>query len=1109
MRRSLTLSILTIGCCLALAVLGHAVPPGAGENSGESSYRPTIAKASGEGERAAGSIRVPKDVAVKLFAAEPMVANPVSFCLDEKGRLYVVETFRLHHGVTDNRSHMNWIDDDVASKMVEDRIAMYRKYLGADFATFAQEHDRIRLIVDKDGDGKADHDTIFVDGFNNAEDGLASGVLARKGDVWFTCIPDLWKLRDENGDGTADVKTSLQKGYGIHVAFLGHDLHGLRFGPDGKLYFSIGDRGLHVQTEGRLVSNPDSGAVLRCNPDGSELEIFANGLRNPQELAFDIHGNLFTCDNNSDSGDKARAVYLVEGGDSGWRIGYQYLEFPESRGPWNAEKLWYPQWDGQAAYLLPPLINIADGPSGFTYEPGVSRLPERYRHHFFLCDFRGAAGQSGIRSFATKPKGASFEVVDAEQFLWGAEATDADFGPDGSLYVSDWVTGWNLTGKGRIYRVAEKGEPGPKVQEVKALLADDLSRKPAGALVALLDHDDMRVRQEAQFALAERKEDSLTSLSQAAKSASKLTARLHAIWGLGQLGRARVDVAGPLLPLLKDSEAEVRAQAAKVLGELKVPSALEPLIGAAADSQPRVRFFAAMALGKLGRPEALPALLNVLRDANDREPYLRHAAVMGLTGINSNDLLAKSMSDSSSSVRMGVLLAMRRLNDSKISGFLNDSSAAIVLEAARAIYDAPIPAGFEALAALADRPGINDEPLLRRVINANARLGDDASMARLANLASRSDLPESIRIEAIEVLGETGKAMGRDRITGLWRPQPPRSVELAAEAFRKPLPELLRQPINAIRLAAIEALGPLPINDAGKALLEIVSDTKLKNELRVGAVQALDRLHDSHLAEAVKLAVHDKSAEVRVAGQRLLATLEPAQALTALEEVLEHGSLEERQGAFTTLGKMPGTGADGLLAKWLDKLKGRQVAPEVRLDLLEASKLRPAAEIKDRLKQIEESQAPNDPLATYRAALAGGNAKRGSQILREKAEVSCLRCHKVNGRGGEVGPELTGIGSRHDREYLLAAIVTPNAAIAKGFETVVIARNDGQVVSGVLKEDDGQQIRLLDVNGKAITVPKSEIEEQTRGASAMPDDVVKQLSKSEIRDLVEYLAGLK
>src|SRR5207253_5002757 len=142
---------------------------------------------------------------------------------------------------------------------------------------------------------------VFADGFHNAETGIGAGVLARQGSVYYTCIPDLWLLKDTKGDGKADVRQSLSMGYGVHIAFLGHDLHGLRIGPDGRLYFSIGDRGINVVTrEGKPLVYPDEGAVLRCELDGSNLEVFARGLRNPQELAFDEFGNLFTGDNNSD-----------------------------------------------------------------------------------------------------------------------------------------------------------------------------------------------------------------------------------------------------------------------------------------------------------------------------------------------------------------------------------------------------------------------------------------------------------------------------------------------------------------------------------------------------------------------------------------------------------------------------------------------------------------------------------------------------------------------------------------------------------------------------------------------------------------------------------------
>ncbi len=674
-------------------------------------YAPRIAPASEEAKRAIKSFRIPKGLEVELFAAEPLLANPVAFGIDEKGVFYVAETFRHGAGVTDTRNHMNWLDDDLASRTVADRVAMYKKYLGSEFARYEVEHERVRRVVDRDGDGHADASTVFADGFNDPAAGIGAGILARKGDVWYTCIPWLWKLRDTDGDGRADRRDLLHQGYGVHVGFLGHDLHGLRFGPDGRLYFSIGDRGFNVTTlDGRRLTVPDTGSVLRCNPDGTELEVFATGFRNPQELAFDEFGNLFTGDNNSDSGDRARWVYVVEGGDSGWRIGYQFMAGSYNRGPWNEEKLWYPAFDGQAAYLVPPIANLADGPSGLAYHPGVSLLPESYQNHFFLVDFRGSSGQSGIRSFALRPKGASFELVDSQRFVWSVLATDVNFAPDGALAFCDWIEGWDKPNKGRLYRVLDPSRRGdPKVREVQAILAQGMESRSDDELARLLAHPDMRVRQEAQFTLAARGGEGFTILTRVAGSKENRLARIHAIWGLGQI--VRMKGAGPsrslwdiLNPMLDDPDAEIRAQAARAMGDTRESKSLDRLIGRLEDDSPRVRFFAAMALGKLGRPEAVGPLLGLLRANADKDPYLRHAAVMGLVGSRDLAALERAIADESPSARMGALLALRRVGDPKVARFLKDRDPRLVLEAARAINDVPI-AGAGAAGRAADRDG--------------------------------------------------------------------------------------------------------------------------------------------------------------------------------------------------------------------------------------------------------------------------------------------------------------------------------------------------------------------------------------------------------------------
>ena len=1067
------------------------------------------------------SFRVPSGLKVELFAAEPLLANPVAFCLDENGVAYVAETFRHSDGVTDTRNHMDWLDDDLASRSVADRVAMYKKYLGSNFESFHVQHERIRRVVDRDGDGRADASTVFADGFNDPAAGIGAGVLARKGDVWYTCIPGLWKLRDTKGDGHADSRKLLHNGYGVHVGFLGHDLHGLRFGPDGRLYFSIGDRGFNVTTfDGKTLTVPDTGSVLRCEADGTGLEVFATGLRNPQELAFDQFGNLFSGFNNSDSGDRARWVYLVQGGDSGWRIGYQFLEGPYSRGPWNEERLWYPAFEGQAAYIVPPIANVSDGPSGLTYDPGVSTLPATFKNHFFLVDFRGSSGSSGIRSFAVEPEGASFKLVDSKQFVWSVLATDVDFGPDGGLYFCDWVEGWNKPQKGRIYRLLDESRRGdPAVREVKDLLAQGMERRGLDELAKLLAHADMRVRQEAQFELAARGGPAWETLSTVASSKSGTLARIHAVWGLGQaarLTRARTDDHNhvpTLLPLLADSDPEVRAQTAKVLGDIRGEEAFAGLIGLLTDPSPRVKFFAAIALSGLGRPQAVEPLLAMLRASGEKDPYLRHAAVVGLAASGKTAAWIRASRDESAAVRMGVLLALRRLRDPEVARFLTDSDPRLVLEAARAIHDVPIEPAQPALAALQVRASAS-LPLMRRILSASFRLGRPEDAARMAALAERSELPAAGRALSLELLAQWAAPSGRDPVVGLWRPIPARPAEPAAAAIAPKLTALLASPTGKVQTAAIHLAMALEIKEAGGLLAALSGDVKYADSLRAQALETLDKLNDPRRVEAATLALAAPGARSRTAALKLLGKVDPAKAITPLGDRLKSGSTIERQGAIAILAGMPGDAARRLLLDWLDRLIAGKTPEEIQLDLIEAAAARSEPEFRDRIKKYESTKPHDDPLSPFREVLSGGDREQGRRLFTSRADIECIRCHKVRASGGEltggeVGPELAGVGARLSRTDLLESIVNPNKKIAEGFESVIIATGDGKVHTGILRGEDGKEVRLITAEGKAFAIPKDSIDDRKRGPSAMPADVAAKLSKKELRDLIEYLASLK
>ncbi len=755
---------------LASATPGVRPPPGAAEETPVD--RPVFG--------VTPKIKPVSGLTAALFAKEPLVADPVAFCFDDRGRLYIAESLRQERGIEDNRSSKWWLLDDLQSQTVEDRLRMYEKWADkreGGMKYYSKYEDRVRRIEDTDGDGRADRGTMFATPFNEPLDGTGAGIIAREGDVWYTNIPTLWRLRDRNDDGVAETKDRVWQGFGVRVALRGHDMHGLAWGPDGKLYWSIGDRGYHVTLpDGRVFADPRSGAVFRCNADGSRLELFCTGLRNPQELAFDDYGNLFTGDNNSDAGDKARIVYCVEAGETGWRMDYQTLEGTNVRGPWNQEETWAMRPDlapdrvkeysqVQPAYSIPPLSHVGSGPSGLVHYPGLG-LPSRYDGAFFLCDFLGGDAYSRVLSFKVEPVGAGFKVVDVHPFIENVLPTDVDFGYDGKMYVSDWGGGWYSKGFGEIYTVWDPvAIQDPRIVEVGQLFREGFRGRDPGQLRLLLGHADQRVRLRAQFALAENGPRVVPLLADEAAHGTNRLARIHAIWGLGIIAGDGFwpDAVRGLVPLLDDVDSEIRAQSAKVIGEAKYRDATSQLVRLLSDDVLRVRYFASMALGRLGAKEAHAPIVAMLAENDGKDVFLRHAGVAALTSIGDREQTMKLASEPQAELRLCTVLVLRRWKDASVARLLQDSDERVVIEAARAINDVPITDAMPRVAELSRRfvtsaSGAQSAPsVFRREIWTNvkgaseSKLESDPAFGRPADVSDtgstfegKADLPKEL-----------------------------------------------------------------------------------------------------------------------------------------------------------------------------------------------------------------------------------------------------------------------------------------------------------------------------------------------------------------------------
>ena len=1074
---------------------------------------PAIASASESSETAIETFKFPENLNATLFAAEPDVANPVAFHIDYQNRLFVCESFRQENGVEDNRNHSEWLNDDLASQSVADRIAYMRKHLGDEFDRYSEQDDRIRLLVDEDGDGVADRSSVFAEQFNSPEMGTGAGVLSYAGNVYFTCIPDLFLLNDADQDGAADSRKSLHHGYGVRFAFRGHDLHGLIIGPDRRLYFSIGDRGYNISSQ---VHDAASGAVFRCDLDGGNLQVVATGLRNPQELAFDNFGNLFTGDNNSDSGDKARWVYVVTGGDTGWRMHYQYLP---DRGPFNREKIWHLYSpESSPAYIIPPVAHVGDGPSGLSFYPGTG-LSERFENCFFLADFRGVSAISGIRTFRNKQQGAFFEVTDMDQTFWQMLATDVDFGIDGRLYVSDWVFGWQGEGKGRIYSFQNPELADSKeVLNTAQLLSGKIGELAAKSCTQLLRHRDRRVRQEAQFRLVDLKRDDL--LLAVASRDESLFARLHALWGLEMSAREQGRTSGEVVKLLKelctDGHPEIRAQAAKLVGDLSANPLHEELVNLTADANKRVQYFAAMSLEKIGRSQDFECIAKMLIQNADADPIVRHGGIVALSGIlkRQPDTADRLINHESRFVRIATVVALRKNTSPKIARFLRDADPQIRLEAARAIYDLDFNHSMPELAYLIHSidSGAQDA-LIRRVIHANQKLRQADHAEALGAFILNGKFSAERRRDAVKLLSNWSEPNPIDGVTGAWRPQAKADSEAAmttiAAIFEKGIED------EAVCLPLIDAATKNRLDSLSDPVKNLLLDPTKSSSVRAAALTSLQKLNHPQFETTIReLQENYKSLSGDLLGQ-LCAVLGEFDAEAAAEMVLEivetkADDIDACQAAIASLATSDSTPSKNVLNKLLDALQSKAIKAEFRLDVVNAAAERNEREIEEKLSRYNRLLATSDlPGGKYHDSLFGGNEARGREIFFGKTEVSCVRCHVIDEIGGEVGPELSEIGKTKERSYLLEAITLPNKSIADGYAQTIILTDDGEQIVGIVKSRDDQQIQVMDADGNVKIVLADSVDGEKQGQSSMPADLVEKLTPSELRDLVEYLVQRK
>ena len=1061
-----------------------------------------------------------------------MVQDPVAIAFDRHGRAYVVETARRSTVDIDIRGHRSWLLDDLASDDFESMRHFFRSQMAPsrsahnqswlqdrnrdgshDYRDLTMVKERIRIVEDTDGDGTADKSTLFAEGFNEEFSGVAAGVLPYQGDVLFTVYPDLWRLRDHDGDLVADSHESLFRGFGVHAALDGHDLHGLTVGPEGKIYFSCGDNGFSiVNQEGKRLYYPNTGGVLRMNPDGSDLEVFAIGLRNVQEFDFDQFGNMFGVDNDGDLEDeRERAVYIAEGSDAGWRVTWQFRSpgWAEHNGgmtynPWIADGMWKPAHANQPAHMTPPMNNYSVGPGGFKFNPGTA-LGEAYRDFFFCVQFP----VQQITAFRTRPSGAGFVMFDDHVLHRGLMVSSLNFGPDGAMYLADWVGKWQPNGEGRIYRVDDPTTVSSSIRRsVQELVNNGLKTKTDREVVALLGHSDRRVRQLAQHELAAVRKQLALLIQIANDTSASQLARIHAMWGTIQYHQQNSVRAQEVKLAWRDEDPQIRQQCARVAGDLRLPSSLADLTRMLDDETDLVRSHAAIALGKLKAPRAIEPLIDLARKNNDEDPFIRHAVSMGLAGCATADRLA-ALTQDTQAVQLAAIVALRRQQSDRITAFLNMTDTThprVVAEAARAAHDdTSIPAALPKLAnlILGDVSRL-DEATLRRSISANFRLGTHDAARRLIDWIVSSSaeiqdptLRDTLRVEALQCLARWNQNPLIDRVEGRIRNPIGREADAGRQALIKHLPQLLNidgSVVTSELLHIAEALS-LPLDE--DMLAQWVVSQNTPSNTRVGAIRLLASRQSERLKDMLPFAVVSQDTAVHRAALEVAVDLDPQQTWDHMDWNTKDRSL--LQFYVSILPRLTLSPATKKLAHLVAEHQARAEPHFLSLDVFEA-----VSKEQQRmwLRKLQDSSGKG----AYRLAQVGGDPDRGRFIYNNHVSAQCVRCHDAGGLGNQAGPVLDGIGSRVDRGYLLESLVDPSAKIAKGFATVTLLLLDGRSVSGTILHENNEQIVLALSNGKRTEIPTSEVEERVESNVSTMPDMTSVLTPKEIRDLVAYLA---
>lgn len=969
---------------------------------------------------------------VKLVAREPDIGNPTNIAVDHRGRV--------------------WICD----------VMNYRK-------VNRPEGDRILILEDKDGDGSVDETKVFYQG---GDIDAALGICVLGNMVYVTCAPHLIVLTDQNGDDVPDKKEYLFTDSGRRQD--DHSTHSVVFGPDGRIYWNMGNNGESIHDAegnpvkdlfgypvrdrlrlGEKTSPYMGGMVFRFNPDGSRFEVLGHNFRNNYEVAVDSFGNVWQSDNDDDGNYGARLTYTLEYGNHGYRdewTGAGWRKERISQHPDVSTRHWHQNDPG----VIPNFAQTGAGsPAGITVYEG-DLLPEIFQGQVIHCD----PGPGVVWGVVKSEDGAGYfgethNLVKGYRDRW-FRPVDVDTGPDGTVYFSDWhdpVLGWNRQGDiehGRIFRLAPHGH---------SIRTQALDYSNPEHLIYALKSPNMDTRYRGWIGLSQMGLEAMPYLMALSRDKNPIF-RARAIWlmshitggengiielalqdsspdirlvGLRAARQQQVDMRPLIKSVTDDPSSKVRAEAAIAVTTLDYSEVAEYWNLLAATYKPGDRWFLE-ALGIGARANWDACLQPWIDDVTMIQSPAGRDILWRSRATETSRQIFKILSESEIELALSEWEVKKLLRAMEVNGL-----ESVPAESYRAFIDSRIGhSDFQSRVILSylfkqfSKISILDEEGLRQLLN---RYLDTISGTReFIDLVAHYQLEDKI-----EELKRIVRKSGEDEVSVsalqyILEFGPGESID---EVFR------VESESDLIRL--VKLAGRTETAAGMDKLAQVVVNDLAANPVREAAVSglALSRRGQEKLvamAESGEFPDHDKLKAVASAG---------------ISNTL-NVNLRNRASHYFP---MPA-------------LKGSEVLPQMT------------------------------ELLTY-----SGNIQTGREVFNKSI---CISCHQLDGSGINFGPELSGIGARLSKQGLYEAIIHPDASISPSFQSVSLETHAGETYLGFIISETESEIILKLPGGNDLRIPLSEIKfRNLQSESLMPSGLQATLTLDELVDLVEFLSRNK